>query len=192
MRTLRISEIKDRNENNEITLRRIARNYPSMANNFYRIFVGAKIADVSNVGTMIAKMGETLHEMGLITLWDSTKVNVSTYTLEQNSEDENLFNAYTDHRTNRANESGTHVKMSVTTPLNNKTTDAVDMHFRFKTDRYMLAYVTAKLFLAVLDNLCYSDMKISMLNIKMGDNIAKLKDVFAIEEREWENIVKMF
>ena len=192
MRTLRISEIKDRNENNEISMRRIASNYPTMKNNVYRLFLGAKIENVSNVGEMIAKMGETLCEIGLITLWDNTTLNVSNFSIDQDGNDEALIGAYTDYRTNRASKSGAYFKMSITTSLNNKTSDDVDMHFRFKTDRYMLAYVSAKLFFHVLNNLCYNDTRIATLDLLMKDNIAKLMTAFGIKKEDWERITKMF
>ena len=166
---------KNKQESQAQVNKRIANNYPKLESVFYSIFLGAEINDYRNVESTITKLGECLNNIGVLPLWDSVKVNVNyTTKVLTPKEEERLISDYVDYRTEKALETGSYIKMSVTTLLNNKESDAVEFAFRVKQDYRYLAYVTAKLFLYALDNFCYCDNRISFIEFKLSNKVDEI------------------
>lgn len=146
---------------------KVMNNYPQLETPLFNIFMRAHISDYRNLESAVRNMGDTLNRMGLLPLWDEFKFNANYISKMSDIAEQDGTSEYTDYRTQKTTESGSYVRMTITTTINNKTSESIDLAFRHKSDFRMLAYTATKLFLAVLENLSYSENRIAFMQAKI-------------------------
>lgn len=166
---------KNKQESEAQVQKRIANNYPSVKSVFYTIFKGAHINDVRKVESAVSALGIALYNRGVLPLWDDVNVNINYKSIEVKPQvDELMKYSYVDYHNNRALKSGAYIVMTVTTPINNKTSESIEFAFNMKNDFRQLAYVATKMFLFSLGNFAYSDNKIAFIEFKIEKQLAEL------------------